>query len=479
VLDLTFPSRRRARVRLQTDFDWKFYRGDTPGYNPPECPASGFPINMTNMQCFGLQNVPATDAASCEFQCCLDWSCQVWQWCPEGQTCGGTNSAQCWIGAVNQCNPVDGWVSMARNDTSPGPPIPGPQQCPQSPACVDYDDSSWRVLNVPHDYVVEGTFNASADRGHGYLPFSNAWYRKSFNVDASWEGQLIYMDFDGVYRASDWWLNGVYVGHHESGYTPFRWYLHNVSGAPLNYGGENLISVHIDGTSHQEGWFYEGSGIYRHTALTVQPNASIVPWGVYAPSVITGAISSPQGLAGPQTAASAVVNLQTDIAYAGTDSTGWTLTSSVLDASGNVVGSAKSTGTLGAGGWSRVAQTIVLNGSVNLWNLASPYLYTVNSQFSASNGQSDAVNTTIGIRSAIFDANAGFLLNGLPQKIKGFSMHQDLGGCGTAMPDAANLFRLQSLKQLGATGWRTAHNVSVANFLLCLSPLYACRLQLH
>lgn len=109
-------------------------------------------------------------------------------------------------------------------------------------------DADWRSLNVPHDFVIEGTFAANATENHGFLPFDNGWYRKSFEVPSAAEGKLVYLDFDGVYRAADFWLNGVWVGHHESGYAPFRWYIHNITGAKLNSGpgAKNVPSVHVD-----------------------------------------------------------------------------------------------------------------------------------------------------------------------------------------------------------------------------------------
>lgn len=126
-----------------------------------------------------------------------------------------------------------------------------------------------------------------------------SWYRKEFTVDAGWKGKNIWLDF------SDYFLNGVWIGHHESGYTAFRWYLHNATGATLNYGpgATNILSVHVDALHFQEGWFYEGGGIYRHTKISAADPVSIMPWGVYAPSVI-----KPGGL--PSTAAWTNLKLQ-------------------------------------------------------------------------------------------------------------------------------------------------------------------------
>lgn len=152
------------------------------------------------------------------------------------------------------------WQSRGRKTNSARfqPAIPPPQPCPQSPVCTAYQDEGWRQLNVPHDFVVEGTFSPNADRNHGFLPFNTSFYRKHFTVPASYKGMNVFLDFDGVYRAADFFLNGVYIGHHESGYAPFRIYLHNATGANLAYGASNVLAVYVDALSHQEGWFYEG-----------------------------------------------------------------------------------------------------------------------------------------------------------------------------------------------------------------------------
>jgi len=120
---------------------------------------------------------------------------------------------------------------------------------------------------------------------------------------------------------------------------------------------------------------------------------------------------------------------------------------------GAAVGSAQDSGAaLPPGGWVRSTKQITLE-SVNLWNVAAPYLYTVASVLTSGSGAADAVNITIGVRNAYFDANRGFILNGIPTKIQGFSQHQDFAGVGTAVPDRANRYRVDSLKAIGANGW--------------------------
>lgn len=276
------------RTSLNFNGGWLFALGEQPGFSPAgEC--ASFTTNYTGLQCMGLNEIAATTLEQCAQACCDDWGCEVYQFCAAGQTCGGSTStsAQCWVGSVSQCNNSSNWVSYGRNASSLPvvPPTPGPQPCPASPACANYDDGGWRALAVPHDFVVEGAYSPTADRGHGYLPFNVSYYRKHFAVDAAWEGAVIWLDFDGVYRASDYWLNGVYLGHAESGYVAFRWYLHNVTdpatGKPvLQYGAgaTNVLAVRVDALTHQEGWFYVRKNEGRSGPTAPHSSPVVLPW---------------------------------------------------------------------------------------------------------------------------------------------------------------------------------------------------------
>jgi len=153
-----------------------------------------------------------------------------------------------------------------------------------------------------------------------------------------------------------------------------------------------------------------------HTA----PAVNLVPWGVYAPSVVTGAIASPQGLAGQQTAAAAHVSVTVDVQNSGAVADTFSWVATLYDASGAALGTASSSGALGPGGWARNASSITVAGPVNLWSVSAPYLHTLAVVLTAGSGTVDATNVTIGVRSAIFNANAGLLLNGLPLQIQGF-----------------------------------------------------------
>ncbi len=170
------------------------------------------------------------------------------------------------------------------------------------PARPDFNDRAWRTVHLPHDYIIEGVFDPKADAGHGSLPTTTGWYRKTFDLPASDKGKAIWVDFDGVYRDSKVWLNGHFLGRHASGYTSFRYDI-----APFaNYGGKNTLAVSVD-PRHTEGWWYEGGGIYRHVWLNVADPVHAAPWGTF----VTAQLPEP-GPSGMADAAS--LTIQTTVA---------------------------------------------------------------------------------------------------------------------------------------------------------------------
>ncbi len=138
------------------------------------------------------------------------------------------------------------------------------------PADSKFDDRAWRLINLPHDWAVEQPFDEKASFSHGYKAVGRAfpeasvgWYRKTFFIPKTDQGRRISIEFDGVYRDAVVFVNGFYMGREESGYNNFRYDITDV----LNYGGQNTVAVRVDATM-EEGWFYEGAGIYRHVWLT-------------------------------------------------------------------------------------------------------------------------------------------------------------------------------------------------------------------
>ena len=197
-----------GRQTQSFDAGWKFFLGEHPGYNQtnPSCSDATFPLDLTGIRCDGMRTGHGTmhSAAECEQQCCTNSWCEVWQWCDApGATPGcDIGGARCWMGTLDACEhsnvTANGWTSRGRRPSGPPhgyiPPVPPPQPCPSSPTCVAFDDSPWRKLSVPHDFIVEGTFSPDADRNHGYLPYNLSYYRKTFEIDPEWKGWGIGLD---------------------------------------------------------------------------------------------------------------------------------------------------------------------------------------------------------------------------------------------------------------------------------------------
>eukprot|EP01084_Bolivina_argentea_P180807 312361_1 len=295
------------RIQMNFDFNWLFTIIPNQYLN---CSASSFPKDMNGMQCFGLSTGPGGGIQECIDACCSDPSCAVYQYCVNS-TCEPVNS--CWIGSDNSCQKAaSGWISRSRPTPAPVPPMN------DSYAKPNFNDSNWNQVNIPHDYIVgTGAFSPLNEGSHGFLPKNYSWYRKHFNLDTSWENKSIWIDFDGIYRDSNIFLNGVYLGNHMSGYTSFRYYIDQVK--PLYFTDrtkQNVLAVRVDPT-HDEGWWYEGGGIYRHTKLTVANPIHIKPWGVYAGSNVTQVINSRYG--------NAVMDIQTNITYNATSGSSMTI----------------------------------------------------------------------------------------------------------------------------------------------------------
>ena len=314
-----------------------------------------------------------------------------------------------------------------------------------------YDDSSWQTVNVPHDYVIEGSFDPKADEAHGYLPVEPGWYRKTISVPASDKGRRLWLEFDGVYRDSQMWLNGHFLGRHASGYTSFRYDVSEIA----RTGADNLLVVRVDPTAF-EGWWYEGGGIYRHTRMVSVAPIHVSPCGVQVVAKVDDVRDGVKADAGLQ--------ITTTLANDGTGSERATVLSEVLDAEGNVVASARMPHRLGAGGSLDFAQELTLP-NANLWSCERPYLYRLRTSVLVGGKTIDQVTTDFGVRTIRFDPDLGFFLNGKPVKIKGTCNHQDFAGVGVALPDRLYDWRVEKLKEMGANACRFSHNMMAPELL--------------
>jgi len=307
----------------------------------------------------------------------------------------------------------------------------------------DFDASQWRKLNLPHDWSIEAEFNKSnpAGTGGGALPGGLGWYRKTFSIAATDKGRSVWIDFDGVYRNSEVWINGHYLGKRPYGYSSFEYELTPY----LNYGdAKNVIAVKVDNSKQPNSRWYSGSGIYRNVWLTVTDKILVDHWGTY--------ITTPQ-----VSAQSATVNVKTKIRNQLSSLHPVMLTTTVVNAAGARVGRAVSKEELHPDSVSEVSQEITFKEPI-LWSVDKPYLYKAISEVEAGGKVVDRYETPFGVRHFNFDRDKGFSLNGTPMKINGVCDHHDLGALGAAINTRALERQLEILKGMGVNGIRTSHN---------------------
>jgi beta-galactosidase len=318
-------------------------------------------------------------------------------------------------------------------------------------AAVELNDSAWRAVNLPHDWMVEGRFSPDANMSQGYLPAGIAWYRKTFLLPPGDEGRRLFLEFDGVFRDATVYLNGHRLGAEPSGYIGARYEITDQA-VP---GEENVLAVRVDATAW-EGWWYEGAGIYRHVWLVKTAAVGVAPGGVF----VSARVAAKDGRAeGP-----AEIRAQTTLANAEDAEVRGEWVATVLDPEGRVAAEGRSGFELAPGGEFDGVQTLRVE-QPRLWSVDAPLLYRLRTSVVIAGTVVDAVETPFGIRTLRFDADKGFFLNEKPLKLKGASNHQDHAGVGVALPDRLFEFRIEQLKRMGANAWRCAHHPPAPEFL--------------
>lgn len=335
----------------------------------------------------------------------------------------------------------------------------------EGPYSPKFDASGWAIVDLPHDWVVDLPYAAEASHSHGYktvgykYPETSAgWYRKTFTVPAEDYGKHLWLQFDGIFRDARVWVNGFYLGHEPSGYAT---QVYDIS-EYLNYGGENLVCVRADATL-EEGWFYEGAGIYRHVWLNKASKVSVAPFGTFAYSEFAVPYSL-RGKANPDLSM-ASLNIETTVHNMGSAPASYNLKHTLVDATGTAVGSCEvEGGNLLAKEEGKVHGVIPVE-NPHLWSCEDPYLYTVVTDVYVDGKLADTYKTTTGIRHIEFDNDRGFLLNGEIVKLKGVNMHQDHAGVGSGIPDGLQEWRLLQLKKFGCNAYRSSHNPMTPDLL--------------
>ena len=319
----------------------------------------------------------------------------------------------------------------------------------EGPYVANFNDSTWQEVKVPHDWVTILPYADVASHSHGYKTVgykypetSVGWYRKTINIPANDLGKHIALKFDGIFRNARVWFNGFYMGTEPSGYAT---QVYDVT-EYVNYGGDNLICVRADATL-EEGWFYEGAGIYRDAWLLKSAAVSVAPFGTF----VYADLKQPYD--------KATIHVETEVNNHSLTTQQCEVSHRLLDADGREVAKSEpSTVTLKAK-QTLNSQLLTLNLSApHLWSPADPYLYKVETTVKVDGCVTDVYETTTGIRDIEFDADRGFLLNGQPLKLKGVNLHQDHAGVGAAIPDALQAWRIKQLKKMGCNAYRASHN---------------------
>jgi beta-galactosidase len=324
---------------------------------------------------------------------------------------------------------------------------------PSSAENPAFDDSKWRIVDLPHDWSIEdlpgqsegsviGPFSKTTigELSTGFTVGGTAWYRKSFTFDKADKDKIAYLQFDGVYMNSDVWINGRHVGNHPHGYTSFYYditpYLNPI-------GQPNTVAVQVKNEGRNSRW-YSGSGIYRHTWLTLVNPTHIGMWGVF--------ITTPVA-----TEKSAEISIQTALANSGKENVPVTLQVQIIDPSGKIVGTAKNNTALSSGQSADLKQSISIE-SPALWSVEKPDLYQAKVSVLVNKKEVDNLSTTFGIRTIKIDAKTGFCLNGKSMELKGGCFHHDNGPLGSAAIDRAEERKIELLKNAGFNAIRCSHN---------------------
>lgn len=317
---------------------------------------------------------------------------------------------------------------------------------------VNFNDASWRTVELPHDWSIEDLPNQSdavigpfsktsvGRTATGYTVGGTGWYRKHFKA-ANSAGKKLSVYFDGVYMNSDVWINGHHLGNHPYGYTPFYYDLTPY----LNQNGNNVLAVRVRNEGRNSRW-YSGSGIYRHVWLITTQPVHIDQWGVYITTPVVDANK-------------ATVNVKTAIVNQEGLST-LKLVTAIRDAKNKIVATTESQVSSG----NNMAQNITVKNPY-LWSTESPYLYQAVTEIRQGSQIVDRVVTNFGIRSIDFSADKGFLLNGKSIELRGGCVHHDNGPLGSAAIDRAEERRVELLKSYGFNAVRTAHNPPSQSFL--------------
>lgn len=487
------------RIETSLTFGWRFKRGDLPFNGGPllcsdQYEEVAFPTSLRAKACtLGARenwarvtsdhttNLPV----DCSRACCTNPNCSLWSWYnnsngasthpaptrPAGDGAPPYRYGDCYLGfgptdPATQCsseNATD-FVGGARSID----PLPTfPPRTPVSPsrdvAAPDFDDAKWAKVQLPHDYVIEGEpcfpalgcWNNLSNVMHGSYPKGIGWYRTSFKLPAAARavGASSFLRFEGCLNDCQVFVNGVFVVRRFAAYSGFTVQL-NSTDEPIT------VAVRADSRTN-EGWFYEGGGLHRPVTVVTVPAVRIAEHGVYV-------TSEPKGKLGEDvTAAATTVRVSVELVRSNTDDHHYSVIADVIDPTSptTVLHSASEQGAIS----NETLHLTMEVPSLKLWwsgkHTDKPALYMLRARLMHANTVLDEVSVTFGVRRAVFKADSGFWLNGVPLQIRGFCNHESFGGTGAAIPPRVNQYRIAKMKEMGANAWRGAHEPPAEDLL--------------
>jgi len=317
---------------------------------------------------------------------------------------------------------------------------------------VDFNDSSWKAVRLPHDWAIAGPFDPNEDGYAGKLPWwGQGWYRKTFKLDKADAGRRVYFDFDGVMAFPKVYINGRLAGEWDYGYMSFR-----VNATPfVKFGEDNIIAVYVDTRNHGTRW-YPGAGIYRKVTMTVNSPVHIAHWGTY---ITTPEVSD----------TSARINVRSTVKNASKSQAKVNIEVVLIDPDGNAAAVLVTRGvSIPAGKTREFNNTSVVIGNPQRWDVTSPKLYTAKTIIQQDGRIVDTDTTSFGIRAFEFTANDGFHLNGRRVQLYGVCLHHDQGALGGAFYTRAMERQLEIMRDMGVNAIRTSHNPPAPELLeLC------------
>ncbi len=319
------------------------------------------------------------------------------------------------------------------------------------PACKDYfvsfdsfkldcehNPERWENVSLPHDYMLDATPDKSQNNALGFVKRQNAWYIKRFELDADDADKRITLLFEGVSTHATVYLNGALMKHNMCGYTTFEVDISDM----VKFDAPNVLSVYVN-TEQNEGWWYEGGGIYRNVWLVKTERVAIDLWGIYA---------NPERLAN----GSWVVHLESTVRNDLNQNREVTVLAEISDKDGNAVAAGEVSGNIEYREKSALSCDIPVS-SPELWSPDTPVMYTVKVSVMCGGTQSDCDSVRFGFRTFTLDSNRGLFINGKHYKIKGVCGHSSCGLTGRAIPDNLHRYRARLIKEMGANGYRTSH----------------------